>query len=85
MDSLLNNDYLDDENPKTHRIYCNKNKNLAPLTPPMARALRSLKHFVGVAQIVCIRAATMNFRQERPPWHRQIVPAGTTFFFVKSR
>ena len=85
MDSVLNNDYSNDEDPKTHNIYYSKNMKMAPVAPSMARALRSLKHFVGVAQIVCIRAAAMNFRQARPSWHRQIVPAGTAFFFIKYR
>ena len=82
MDSLINNYYSNNEDPNT---YDSKNMKLAPMAPSMARALKSLKNFVGVAQIVCIRAATMNFRQARPPWHRQIVPAGATFFFIKSR
>ena len=85
MDSLLNNDYSNNEDPNTKNIYYSKNKKMAPVAPSMARALKSLKNFVSVARIVCIRAAAINFRQARPPWHRQIVPAGTAFFFIKFR
>ena len=85
MDSILNQYDSNDEDTNTHKIDYSKNVKMAPVAPSMARALRSLKNFVGVAQIVCIRAATINFRQARPSWHRQIVPAGTSFFFIKYR
>ena len=85
MDSLLDKYDSIDEDPNIHKIDYSKNVKMAPVAPSMARALRSLKNFVGVAQIVCIRAAAMNFGQSRPSWHRQIVPAGTSFFFIKYR
>ena len=85
MDSILNKYYSNNEDTNNHKIDYSKNVKMAPVAPSMARALRSLKNFVGVAQIVCIRAAAMNFRQARPAWHRQIVPAGTSFFFIKYR
>ena len=81
MDSLTDKD----DSTNTHKIDYSKNVKMAPVAPSMARALRSLKNFVGVAQIVCIRAAAMNFRQARPSWHRQIVPAGTSFYFIRYR
>ena len=85
MDSILNQYDSNDEDTNTHKIDYSKNVKMAPVAPSMARALRSLQHFVGVAQIVCIRAAAMNFRQARPSWHQQIVPASTSFFFIKYR